>query len=139
LVKTAPPEATAPWEIIPDENASGGALVMLNAVEKRQYIIFKVPVVKGVKYRVLLGTRRVDRGGAYALYINKNGSPAGGEKNGAFNPTQPVYEERDHGEITITRVPAGGLVDFKFGSMYPGMPGGGYKLAIDYIKLVPVK
>jgi hypothetical protein len=139
LVKNTPPDATAPWEILDDPDASAGALVMLNAVEKRQYIIIKVPVEKGVKYRVLVGTKRVDKGGAYAMYINKNGVPAGGEKNGALNPPQPVYEERDHGEITITRVPAGGLVDFKIGSMYPGKPGGGYKLAIDYIKLVPIK
>ncbi|MDR2673929.1 MAG: hypothetical protein LBC18_03445 [Opitutaceae bacterium] len=139
LVKNTPPEATAPWEIVPDPEASGGALVMLNATEKRQYVIFKVPVEKGVKYRVLIGTRRVDRGGAYAMYINKNGVPAGGEKNCALNPPQPVYEERDHGEITITKVPDGGLVDFKIAAMYPGLPGGGFNLAIDYIKLVPVK
>ncbi|MDR0352866.1 MAG: hypothetical protein LBI02_05820 [Opitutaceae bacterium] len=139
LVKNTPPDATAPWEIVPDENASGGALVMLNATEKRQYIIIKTPVVKGVKYRVLVGTKRVDKGGAYALYVNKNSAPAGGEKNGAFNPPQPVYEERDHGEVTFTKVPTDGLVDFKLASMFPGLPGGGYKLAIDYIKLVPIK
>lgn len=131
------PVATAPYSVVSDWQCSNGKLVVLNATSASgQYFTYRVPVTRSGTYRVKVGIRKQADGGWFYLWVNGSGSPQGSERNCSLASGVGNYQEYDQGTVTFSNVTQTKWTDFKFGVSRAGN-GGGYKLAIDYIKLIP--
>lgn len=131
-----PTVASTSTTVVSDGYLSAGKGVVLNATSATgQYVTFRVPVMKSGTYRVYVGIRKQTDGGWFKLYVNGSGSPLGSERNCSLASGVGNYQQYDQGTVTLTAAQTT-FVDFKFGVTQAGAAGG-YKLPIDFVKLVP--
>lgn len=132
-----PPAASPAYHIGTDTNCSSSALVVLDATNATgQYFTYRAPVTHDGTYEVLIGIRKQTDGGWFNLYVNGSGAQLGSERNCSLATNVSNYQEYDQGAVTFSGITGTTWTDFKFGVTRAGN-GGGYKLALDYIKLIP--
>jgi hypothetical protein len=128
-----PTSASTSTTVVNDGNLSAGKGVVLNATG--QYVTFKVPVTHSGAYRVYVGIRKQSDGGWFNLYPNGSGTQLGSERNCSLVSSRSNYQQYDQGTITLGAAQTT-FVPFKFAVSRSGN-GGGFKLPIDFIKLIP--
>ncbi|MEX2382494.1 MAG: hypothetical protein WD490_08925, partial [Opitutales bacterium] len=131
-----PPVASTATSIVDDLNCSSGQLVVLDAASTGESFTYRVPVTHDGDYRVLVGVRKQADGGRFDLYVDGSTSSFGSERDGSIEQGIGNYQEYDQGLINFSGITATQWTDFEFVVSGAGN-GGGFKLAIDYVKLVP--
>jgi len=120
--------SSAPYRILQDPNASGGAYGLLKATVVGDFVTYKVPIVAAGTYEVKVGIQTRNDKGIFQLAIAgiNQGTPQDEYS------TTTGYEARDLGAVTFTST---GNTTFQFVVTGRNASSLGYSLAFDYVDL----
>jgi hypothetical protein len=125
--------SNAQWlGVFQDPAASGGAGTYFNANAIGNFITYTVPVAKPGTYHLRVGIQTKPNKGIWQLVINGLNI---GQPQDEYYPSI-TYGVRDLGSVSIS---AGGNYAFKLTVVDKNASSTGYRLAFDYIELLPVQ